>query len=97
MRGPITDHEEIRRWAESRKAFPAEVFPRLFDSEPAVLRFVFGKPLVDEENGIRVITWENFFALFDLMGLSLVYDSDHQYELLQIEAKSPYRFDGKPV
>ena len=96
MTGPTTDHEEIRRWAQAHNAVPAEVHPRKFDSEPAVLRFLFGNAPAQADT-LEAVTWEHFFALFDLMGLSLVYDSDNTYELLQIEAKSVYRFEGKPV
>ena len=61
-----------------------------------MLTFVFGG-IQEHMEDVADITWEHFFALFDLMGLSLVFDSGNQYELLQIESKSPYRFEGKPV
>ncbi len=96
MAGPTSNHEEIKRWAHARGATPAEVHPCKFDSEPAILRFLFGDPSTQTEN-LTVITWDQFFALFDLMGLSFVYDGESAYELLQIEAKSVYRFEGKPV
>ena len=96
MGGPTTNHQEIQSWAHARNALPAEVLPRKYDGEPAMLRFVFGHLPVEAEM-FEHITWENFFALFDLMGLSLVYDGESSYELLQIEAKSVYRFDGKPM
>ena len=96
MGGPTTDHQEIQSWAQAHNALPAEVLPRKFDGEPAILRFVF-KHLPVQAEMFEQITWENFFALFDLMGLSLVYDGGSSYELLQIEAKSVYRFDGKPM
>lgn len=95
MLGPTTDHEEIRRWANTVGAKPAEVSPNIFDGEPAILRFVFGSVLAGAE--FRVISWDNFFALFDAMGLALVYDESPQYQLLQVEEKSAYRFMGKPL
>ena len=96
MGGPTTNHLEIRSWAQARNALPAEVLPRKFDGEPAILCFVFEHLPVQAEM-FEQISWDNFFALFDLMGLSLVYDGESSYELLQIEAKSVYRFEGKPV
>ncbi len=96
MGGPTSDHQEIRSWATARKALPAEVLPRKFDGEPAILRFVF-EHLPAQADMFEQITWENFFALFDLMGLSLVYEGESSYELLQIEVKSVYRFEGKPM
>ncbi len=96
MGGPTSDNQEIQSWAHARNALPAEVLPRKFDGEPAVLRFVF-EHLPLQADTFEQITWENFFALFDLMGLSLVYNGENSYELLQIEAKSVYRFEGKPI
>ena len=93
---PVTDHKEILRWAKARNAVPVEVVPRAFDSEPAILRFVFGEAPKDQTE-LREISWESFFAQFDLLGLALVFEGDRQYELVQIEEKSAYRFEGKPV
>ena len=90
MRVPVTDHEEIRRWAAANNAVPAEVFPHVFESEPAILRFIIGSaPAAQPE--LRPISWESFFAQFDLLGLAFV------SQLLQIEEKSAYRFEGKPI
>ena len=100
--GPTTDHNEIRHWAESQNAKPAEVIPYVFDSEPTVLRFMFGKVPAGQPE-LKAISWENFFAHIEAMGLTFVYEVDASdvptggYQLLQIEAKSPYRFDGKPL
>jgi hypothetical protein len=100
--GPTTDHEEIVRWAKSQKATPCQTSVYKFDGEPAVLRFLFGDVLQAEPE-LKPLSWDEFFALFDVMGLTFVYENDHrntptgQYQLLQIEEKSPYRFEGKPV
>ena len=96
MQRPTRDHDEIRQWAASRNAVPAERKPRTFDSEPAILTFLFEEKREAMED-VAEISWEHFFALFDLMGLSLVHDDDGMFELLQIEKRSPYRFEGKPV
>ena len=95
IQGPTRDHKEIRRWAAARQAFPVEVSPRVFDSEPAILKFVFG-PEARRQEGIFEISWDSFFATFDLLGLSLVYDNDSHYELLRVEEKPDPRFDGRP-
>ena len=46
-----------------------------------------------DRKDIRILTWEEFFAKFDLLGLTFVYDNDSSgyNEILQIDAKSPYR------
>ena len=72
---PITDHDEIRHWAESHSAVPIEVLPLIVDGEPAVLRLILKEQAGDHTN-TRVIEWEEFFLKFDAMGLSFVYDDD---------------------
>ncbi len=89
MSGPTADHKEIQGWATRHNAHPAQKKPLTFDSEPALLHFVFGKDLETEE--IRSITWDSFFAQFDLMGLQLVFDETPDFELLQIEKPSIFR------
>ena len=95
IQGPTRDHTEIRRWALARNATPVEITPGIFDSEPAVIKFVFG-PEPIRQNGIQSISWESFFATFDLLGLALVYDGDQHYELLQTKETHEARFEGKP-
>jgi hypothetical protein len=91
--GPTTDHLEIRHWAESHKAVPTELLPQTLDHIPAVLRLMFPQMAADRKD-IRILTWEEFFAKFDLLGLTFIYDtaiSSGYNELLQIDARSPYR------
>ena len=93
MKGPTRDHEEIRRWAAAHNAVPVEVSPYAFDSQPAILRFVLGK-LPEDTPELREITWASFFAQFDLLGLSFVYDGDSQYELVYLEKKPEVHAEG---
>ncbi len=90
--GPTTNHTEIRCWAEARKAVPTETLPAKVDSEPAELRILMAAQAADYEN-VRVLSLEEFFAEFNLLGLTFVYDADSTgyNEILQIEEKSPYR------
>jgi len=46
---------------------------------------------------IRPIVWGNFFARFDLLGLALAYDDSPDFQILQIEAKSPYQRGPDPA
>ena len=102
MHGPTTDHNEIRRWVESRHGCPVELMPQRVDHEPLLLGLYFG-PDAAKENGLRTVTWDDFFARFDLMGLAFVYDDDpkreawNSYEILQIDSRSPYSFGGSPT
>ena len=90
--GPTTDHHEIRHWAEANGAVPTEILPQIVDSVPTQIRLVL-KGSAGQDATRRTITWEEFFAKFDQLGLALVYDGDSTgyNELLQIEARSPYR------
>jgi len=64
-----TNHEEIRRWAESRGGRPATVKGTGEDGEHAgILRFVFS----DGEN-LETIDWDEFFEKFDESHLALLY------------------------
>ena len=83
---PTQDHNSIRTWARNHNATPAEVSPYLFDSEPAILRFVFGEFPKDQPE-VREISWESFFVQFDLLGLSMAWNADHQYELIYVQKK----------
>ena len=95
MRGPTTDHREIRLWAQGCQATPVEVHTRIHDGEPAQLRFIFGElARAATEEELRPISWEQFFAMFDVLELAMVYDQGRQYELLQTN-KRPLVQEGK--
>ena len=82
---PIRDHNLIRQWAEEQNATPAEIRPQTFDSEPAILTFLFGNPEAAIPH-IFPISWESFFAQFDLLDLSFAHDdSSSQFDLVRVE------------
>ncbi len=89
---PTTNHSEIRHWAQKNNAIPAEILPHRVDSEPATLRFLLPGEIVTP-TGITELSWEDFFAKFDELGLTFVYDNDSTgyNEILQMESRSPYR------
>ena len=68
---PTCDHEEIRLWAIQHGAKPAERMPEHVDGEQPVLVFCFFHSS-DEGGRIRSIPWDDFFARFDLLGLSFL-------------------------
>lgn len=80
---PIRDHKQIRQWAAKQNAIPAEIRPRTFNSEPAVLTFILGSPNKAQPE-IFPVSWESFFAQFDLLGLALAYDDNTpRFEIVQ--------------
>ena len=92
MRGPTTDHEQIRAWAESQDVVPVEALPGVVDHEPSRLKLIH-KVDLGEGDQVKLLSWTEFFSRFELLGLSCVYDNDSTgyNELLQIEDQSPYR------
>lgn len=68
-----TDHEEIRRWAESRSAKPSEVASTHSKNEPGILRFQFPRSRNRNDANLREMGWDEFFEKFDESNLSLLY------------------------
>jgi hypothetical protein len=84
LMGPTHDHGEIRAWASRHEVLPTELLPHHVNGEPVLLQLTLASAMTGRLD-LRVISWEDFFARFDLLGLTVVYDDDgHGYnELLQ--------------
>lgn len=87
---PTSDHAQILDWAQRHQAIPAEVRTRVFDSQPSVLRFLFSD-LRGGTPDLRPITWEDFFARFDLLHLSILLDEAPAFEFVEVEQPNLYR------
>lgn len=61
-----TDHNEIRKWAETRGGRPALVRT---DGEGGILRIDFQEP---DEN-LEEISWDEFFQIFEERQLAFLY------------------------
>ena len=86
MVGPTSDHAQIRAWAEKHRATPAEVRPFVFDSMSSVIRFLFDEAGDSGTPELRPISWDSFFARFDLQHLVMVYDdAEPLFTILQDE------------
>ena len=84
---PTRDHEQIRAWAVRHSAVPAEI-QGTADGTPAKLDFL----LVGGLSGslaLNPISWEDFFARFDLFGLSMAWDDTGQFALVRVEKDLP--------
>ena len=66
----LSDHEEIRQWAEKRGAHPACVRGTGKKGDLGVLRLDF--PGYTGEDKLQEISWDEFFDKFDERGLSLL-------------------------
>lgn len=69
MSKTTTDHDEIRRWAESRGGRPSKVET---DGKGGILRFDFG----ESDDTLTEIDWDEFFAIFDERGLEFLYQDE---------------------
>ncbi|MEG9434921.1 hypothetical protein JAO29_01855 [Edaphobacter sp. HDX4] len=67
------DHDEIRRWAETHGAQPAEVASTERNGDTGILRFCFPKAPNRNDSNLREISWDEFFEKFDENNLELVY------------------------
>jgi hypothetical protein len=66
----LTDHEDIRRWAESRQAKPAAVQKTEREDDPGILRLDF--PGYTGEGSLEPISWDDWFEKFDESNLALI-------------------------
>jgi hypothetical protein len=69
-----TNHEEIRRWAESRGGKPARVKRTGGHDDPGIIRLDF--PGYSGEDSLEPISWEDFFEKFDKNDLALLYQEE---------------------
>ncbi|HKB80023.1 MAG TPA: helix-hairpin-helix domain-containing protein [Thermoanaerobaculia bacterium] len=66
-----TDHDEIRRWVESRGGYPADVKRTAGDGDPGVLRIDY--PGFSGQRSLERISWDQFFEWFDRNNLAFLY------------------------
>jgi hypothetical protein len=69
-----TDHDEIRRWAESVGGQPTRMRISGVGTEVEVPHIDFGRKPTD--NGPWAISWDDWFTMFDDAGLALLYERD---------------------
>ena len=59
------DHDEIRRWVESRGGKPARVAGTGSGSDPGVLRIDFEEPGGNGDERLEEMSWDEWFEKFD--------------------------------
>jgi hypothetical protein len=64
-----TDHNEIRRWIESRGGKPASVAATMRKGDPGILRVDFDPP----EDSLKRLDWDTFFEAFEQNDLAFLY------------------------
>jgi hypothetical protein len=66
----LTDHDEIRRWAEERGGRPARVKGTGSADDVGIIQLDF--PGYRGEDTLEPISWEEWFKAFDERGLALI-------------------------
>jgi hypothetical protein len=66
----LTDHDEIRRWADERGARPARVKGTGGPGNAGIIQLDF--PGYRGEDTLEPISWEEWFKAFDQKGLALI-------------------------
>jgi hypothetical protein len=69
-----TNHDEIRKWAESRGAKPACVKGTGGKGDTGLLRLDF--PGYSGADSLQEISWDEFFEKFDDQNLALLYQEE---------------------
>jgi hypothetical protein len=67
-----TDHNEIRRWIESRGGKPAAVAATMDGEDPGILRVDFDPP----EKSLKPLDWDTFFEAFEANDLAFLYQDE---------------------
>jgi hypothetical protein len=70
------DHDEIRRWVESRGGRPARVSETGGANDPGILRINFNEPGGDDDTSLEEISWDDWFRAFDENGLAFLYQDE---------------------
>lgn len=66
-----SSHDVIQQWAEARNAKPATIAGTEREGRAGVLTFNF--PGYRESDRIQEISWDDWFATFDIRGLNFIY------------------------
>ena len=79
MAETTTDHETIRKWADSHGGKPAAVDRTHSDDDVGIVRIMFPDAAQSEHDSLVEISWEEFFREFEERELALLYDPDGRF------------------
>ena len=83
-----TDHDEIRRWVESRGGKPAAVTGTGSGDDPGILRINFDEPGGDDDDRLEEISWDEWFKAFDENDLAFLYQDDGDSRFNKLVSRS---------
>jgi hypothetical protein len=76
MAQTTTDHDMIRKWAESKGGKPAAVKRTHRGDDVGIIRIMFPERPQSEHDALEEISWSEFFRQFDESKLALLYEDD---------------------
>ncbi len=74
-----TDHETIRKWAESKGGKPAAVDRTHKGGDVGIIRIMFPDNPQSEHDSLVEISWDEFFREFEERKLALLYERDSMF------------------
>jgi hypothetical protein len=78
---PVTDHDEIRKWAEKHGGRPSKVDT---NGEGGILRLDFQ----DQDENLTEISWDEFFEIFEESKLALLLSSEGESRFNKFVSRS---------
>ena len=79
MAETTTDHDTIRKWADSHGGKPAAVDSTHSEDDVGIVRIMFPDATQSEHDNLVEISWEEFFREFEKRELALLYDPDGRF------------------
>ena len=71
-----TDHDTVRRWAESHGGKPAAVDRTHKGGDVGIIRIMFPEAQRSKHDNLVEISWDEFFREFEERKLALLYEKD---------------------
>ena len=71
-----TDHDTIRKWAESKGGKPAAVDRTHKGGDVGIIRIMFPDNPQSEHEALVEISWDDFFREFEKKKLALLYEEE---------------------
>jgi hypothetical protein len=91
----VTDHERIRKWAQSKGGRPAAVDRTHKGGDVGIIRIMFPDAPQSEHESLVEISWDEFFEEFEKRKLALLYDQDGRFNKLVVRDTAERRAHGE--
>lgn len=95
MAETTTDHDAIRKWAESKGGKPAAVETTYKGDDVGVVRIMFPDSEQSEHDALMEISWDEFFDEFEKRDLALLYEKDSMFSKIIGRDSTERRQEGQ--